>query len=161
MGKNCIWATILGLVLLLAGSGCGRTEAEVHTEAILRVLLNDKALSAKLQTAIPTTTTVEARAALLDEYCRGLDEFDMSECPPDFRLAFRHHIEAWRSAASKLREMPDGFWEGVLMGAVNSLSGEMDGGAGRLNSEMQQAQRAIKETYQEAERIAAKYGAVL
>ena len=85
----------------------------------------------------------------------------MSECPPDFRLAFRQHIHSWRAASARWSEMPDGFWQGVLMGAVNSLSGEPDGGARRLSAEMREAQRAVDESYNEAVRIAAQYGAVL
>lgn len=161
MNTKCGPLLLAGVTALLVAFGCGRSEAEVQREAMLRVLRNDKDLSAQLRSAASSATSRADTIQLVIKYCDGLDQYDMSECPPDFRLAFRQHIHSWRTALARWNEMPDGFWQGVLMGAVNSLSGESDGGARRLSTEMREAQRAVDESYNEAVRIAAQYGAVL
>lgn len=161
MKTKCGPLLLAGVTALLVASGCGRSEAEVQREAMLRVLRNDKDLSAQLRSAASSATSRAVTIQLVIKYCDGLDHYDMSECPPDFRLAFRQHIRSWRAAAAQWSAMPDGFWQGVLVGAVNSMSGESDGGARRMSTEMREAQQAVDTTYKEAERIAAQYGAVL
>ncbi|MBL9090218.1 MAG: hypothetical protein JNL96_03285 [Planctomycetaceae bacterium] len=146
---------------LLITSGCGRSEADVHREAILQVLQVDKDQGPQVRAALQSAPSLAHAVSIINKYCYDMEKLDMSRCPADFRLAFRQHVRSWRAAGAKLREMPDGFWEGVFMGAVNSLSGELDGGMSRLSAEMKQAEQAIADTYTEAERIAAQYGAAL
>ncbi|MBL9080859.1 MAG: hypothetical protein JNK76_03585 [Planctomycetales bacterium] len=152
---------VFSVTCLLVVTGCGRSETEVHRDAILKVLQVDKSHGPQVRASLKSAPSLADAADAINRYCDEMDKLDMSQCPADFRLAFRQHIRSWRSAGATLLKMPDGFWDGLLMGTVNTLTGELDGGMSRLASEYKQAEQAIKETYNEAERIAAQYGAVL
>ena len=39
----------------------------------------------------------------------------MSDCPADFRVAYRHHMRAWREAELAIKQLPDGLLEGLFM----------------------------------------------
>ena len=61
-----------------------------------------------------------------------------------------------------VKQLPDGFLEGVLMGAVNRLlRGEEDGGTGRLEGDVKRAAERVRATWEEVEKIGAKYGVAL
>lgn len=160
MKSACLLAIGIGLCSLLGCKDAAQSEADRQRDAILKVLQADKAMETTLQQA-NAATSLTATAAHIDSYCTNMERLDTSACPADFRMAFRQHIRSWRTAAAKLRQFPDGFWEGVVLGAVNSLGGELDGGLHRMTAEIQEAEKVIKATYEEVERIAAKYGAVL
>lgn len=146
---------------LLMSSGCRRSEVDVHRQAILLVLQADKDQGPQVRAALKSAPSLANAADVINKYCDDMEKLDVSRCPADFRLAFRQHIRSWRAAGAQLRMMPDGFWDGVLMGTVNTLSGELDGGMSRLAAEMKQVDQGIADTYKEMEQIAAQYGAVL
>lgn len=60
-----------------------------------------------------------------------------------------------------IQEFPDGFQEGFLIGLLNGLGGERDGGLNRLEAEFKAAFQRGTSTYDEVEQTALKYGAAL
>ncbi len=51
-------------------------------------------------------------AQAVDQYCDDLEKLNMSDCPADFRVAYREHMRAWREVGAAYRELPDTFTEG-------------------------------------------------
>jgi hypothetical protein len=87
---------------------------------------------------------------------------DMSDCPADFRVAYRQHIRAWQGVQAEVQQLPEGFLDGIFMGALNAiLRGEVDGGTSRLENNLKQATQELNRTWEEVERVGAKYGAAL
>ena len=86
------------------------------------------------------------------------------------RLAgYRQTVRLWRGrpvveieSELDIQQLPDGFLEGVFMGAVNRLlRGETDGGTSRLEGGLKRALERVRDTWIEVEKIGAKYGAAL
>jgi hypothetical protein len=159
-----LWAVGFGGVL---AAGCGRSEptpaaqAEKDRQAILRVLRADQEL-AKRRRELPPDATPSQIAWAVGRYCDELERLDTSDCPADFRVAYRHHAGAWREAQAALAKLPDGVLEGVLTGAMNALlRGELDGGAGRLEGELKRSLERVRDTWIEVEKVGARYGAAL
>lgn len=136
-----------------------RAEEERIKAAILRVFDADAAL-AKKREALPPKASPSQVAWAVSNYCTELERINMSDCPADFRVAYKHHMTAWRETLAAIQQLPDGFLEGVFMGAMNSvLRGEADGGQSRLEGGFQAALTRVRTTWEEVERIGAKYGA--
>lgn len=151
------WSAILvGLTI-----GCGPSATERTRSEILQVLQADRDVSKKNIGALPTNAGTTRTAAAIDVYLAAMEKLDLSACPADFRVAFRNHVQAWREAQTVIKQLPDGLLEGLLMGAFNGVLGESDGGQGRMNEALQQAQERIRSTYEEVEKIGVKYGAAL
>ena len=141
--------------------GCGKSQSTLHREAILRVYRADGELASRRKAALVNAATVADEANLIGEYCRGLELLDMSDCPSDFAMAYRQHVRAWRAGEAVVRQFPDGFWEGAAIGLWNAAANsEWDGGLTRMQAEQVQALKKINETYEEVERIGAKYEAM-
>ncbi len=117
---------------------------------------------AKQIKSLPSNAAPSQVAQAIDKYCGELERVDMSDCPADFRVAYRHHIGACHEARRALEKLPDSILEGFFMGAINAaLRGEMDGGTSRLEGGVNQAFGRVRETWIEVEKIGAKYGAAL
>jgi hypothetical protein len=156
---------LLPFLILLAAvspfSGCGQSESTRTRNAILRVIRADEELGSK-RDSLPSNATPSQIAAEIVNYCSALERLDMSDCPADFRVAYRHHMTAWREVQGAVQQMPDGFVDGVFMGAINSLiRGEMDGGMGRMQGDLQRGLEKVQSTWFEVEKIGANYGAAL
>ena len=152
--------TLAALLVCVFNSGCSSAK-NTAKQNILRVIRADEAL-AKKRDALPANSTPSQVAHTIGIYCAELEALDMSDCPPEFRVAYRHHIGAWRELQAAVREIPDGFWSQVFAGALNAwLRGEADGGTSRLEGGVNRALERIRDTWIEVERIAASYDAVL
>lgn len=156
--KSLVWLLALGLSCLLA-AGCGK--AAQTKQAILRVFKADTELSLKRE-SLPADASTTQVAQAIEQYCTELERLDMSDCPADFRVAYVQHIRAWRETRAAVEQLPSGFLTGFFMGAVNSLlRGEIDGGQGRMEGALKGALERVRITWEEVERVGAKYGAVL
>jgi hypothetical protein len=121
----------------------------------------DEQLSKKFKEAPPNLAPGQI-AWLIEQYCVALERLDMSDCPSDFRVAYKQHMRAWREAHVAVNEIPDGFVDGLVVGFMNGLvRGERDGGLGRMESKLRNAEDRIRTTWEVVERIAGQYGAVL
>lgn len=132
-------------------------EPPLANPAVQEVLRAYERLADKYLAAKPDTTPAQYVWAM-GQLCEALERQDMSECPRDFRVACEQNIRAIRDAKAILERCPDGFLQGVAMGAMNYLvRGEADGGLSRLENDVQAALRRIRFTSDEVERIASKY----
>jgi hypothetical protein len=163
----------IALIALAIGIGIGSAvvvflqrnhpDADRHAEtrrtypAVEKVLHAYEDLDVKYLKAKRGVTPVQYARAM-GEFCEELERQPMAGCPRDFQVAVEHNIRAIRDAQAILRRCPNGFLEGMAMGAANYLGrGEMDGGLGRLEKEVQAALDRIQDTSNDVERIAAKY----
>ncbi|MBL9091608.1 MAG: hypothetical protein JNL96_10310 [Planctomycetaceae bacterium] len=155
MKFNTICVTAISILL---ASGCGPSQKDVHREAILRILNYDKQISKNRDAKASVDQSNTNLAKVIDEYCVELEKQDMTECPPEFRLAFNRHIESWRTTAVTIRQIP-GMMDAFLAGMLSAVTGDdaTSGGAGDLKK----AEQEIRKTYEEVERIAAKYEVAL
>jgi hypothetical protein len=148
------------LSVLLAAAGC-EGPADKTRAAVLRVLKADEALSQEMK-RLPSSTTPSQFARAVGTYCDGMERIETADCPADFRVAFRQHARAWRETEAPVRQLPDGFVEGFFLGIFNAvLRGEGDGGVGRLQGELKRSLERVRVSWEEVERVAAKYGAAL
>jgi hypothetical protein len=152
---------ILPAVLVGLTIGCGPSEADRTRSGILRVLQADRDVSKKNIGSLPKNAGTTRTAAAIGAYFTEMEKLELNDCPAEFRVAFRNHVQAWREMQAVVMQMPDGIVEGILMGAFNGVMGELDGGQSRLNGALQQAQLRVRDTYEEVEKLGAKYGAAL
>lgn len=147
----------------LAGSGSSSSSKETQTAAaILRVLKADKAAGERHTGSIPQNATASQVANAIATYCEAAATIDTTGCPADFKIAYRHHISAWRDVQGAFQQLPEGFIDGVLMGALNLyLQGEVDGGISRMQGAIQEGMQNVERTWQDVERIAASHDVAL
>lgn len=155
-------AAVAALLGLLGPAGCGgKSEAERVCAAVLRVLKEDRQLVERTQNLPPDAKPSQVAWAI-GRYCDGLEALPMSDCPADFRVAYKQHTRAWRAVQDATAALPNGLWSGLWMGVKNQLlRGEADGGQSRLEGGLQKAFDEVKQTWQAIEQTAAKYGAAL
>jgi hypothetical protein len=153
------------ILLVVVGAGCGnsvetaKAAADKTKWAIERVLRADEKLYKEGMKLAPNAAPSHLARAI-GVYCDGLDQLDMSDCPADFRVAYRQHVRAWREAQAVVKGLPEGFLQGVFMGVFNALlRGEADGGRGRLEGDLKHAMERVRTTWEEVEKTGAKYGA--
>jgi hypothetical protein len=157
--RTVVLAVAAGIACSLT-AGCTSSE-EKAKQNILRVLRADKDLAKKRDSLTPNAAPGQI-AWSVGQYCNDLERLDMSDCPPDFQVAYRHHMGAWREAQAAIQALPDGFLEGLFMGAMNRiLRGERDGGVHRLEIGLNRALERVRDTWIEVEKIGARYGAAL
>lgn len=160
---------VIVLLLIFRGSGgpsivepggarISELERVVRVSVIEAVLVLDRKAHQEALAAISPDITP---AAAISAYVTSMKALNMEECPPEFREAFRRHINAWESLALQLAREPQSFGEGVLQGLLNSLNGELDGGSGRMQQARDARVDALLATWGEVEAIAARYGARL
>lgn len=117
---------------------------------------------AEQRDALPPDATPPQIAWAIGRYCDALGQLDMSDCPADFRVAYRHHLGAWREAQAVIAQLPDGFFAGLFTGFKNALlRGEVDGGTSRLEGSVKRAAERVRDTRIEVEKVGARYGAAL
>jgi hypothetical protein len=156
---------LLGHLLILGGTGCSHAPDKPQPDktkvAVERVMKADQKLMEE-RDKLPPQATPSQMAWAVGSYCDALEHLDMTDCPADFRVAYKQHMRAWREVLAALQQLPDGFLEGVLVGAVNALlRGEIDGGATRLEGDLKQAIERVRTTWEEVEKIGARYGVAL
>lgn len=160
-------ATTSCLLLAAVAGGCSAPPATQMSDAertklyILRVMKADEQLSKKHK-ELPPSATPPQMVWAIGQYCDGLEVLYMADCPADFQVAYKQHMRAWREVQAAIKQLPDGFLEGFFMGAVNGVfRGETDGGQSRLEGSVKRAAERVRITWEEVERIGAKYGAAL
>lgn len=153
-------------VILTLAVGCRDAASTADSpapgnEAIQRILQRHAELvkyRAEAETSLATPSQI---ADVWGRFCAESEQLDLSACPPDFRVAFRQHVRACRDVEAAIREFPDDFQEGLLIGLLNGLGGEGDGGINRLEREFKAAFQRGNSTFDEVERTALKYGTAL
>ena len=112
------------------------------------------------KSGIQDTPSIYAQA--IEEYISRMNEVSLSECPAEFRVAYRHYLEAWQDLHDAVETLPDGILDGLLVGAINGfLFGERDFGLSRMAGSVKNASRAVKTEYRNVEAVAAGYDVAL
>lgn len=152
-------ATAVGLaVLTLRPGGPGNDDAA----AILRVLREDEAVSRETVHAVGAHDSPSNYALAIARYVSRMRAVDTSDCPPEFRVAYKHHLDAWVELQEEVAKLPDDFLEGLFVGMINGLlRREIDGGLTRMGDAIESATKGVNATFREVETIAARHGAAL
>ena len=162
------WRWITATVVCIAAvvglgwgyQGCMTQDAQAA--AILRVLKEDDRIAKETMSSVAATETPSAYAAAIQTYLMRVRDIDMSDCPADFRVAFKSHLDCWVDLRTALKAIPEDFIQGFSVGFLNSyLFGEKDGGLSRMAGNVQEASRSVKSSFREVEQIAATYGVAL
>lgn len=128
-------------------------------KAIERVFYTDKTLSEESIKTLPANALPAQLVHGIRIYRQRAFAQDFSGCPADFVVAYRHHIDAWEKMQAAVAQLPNGILDALFMGAFNALlRKEMDGGIGRLEGKLANAHDKVRSTWEEVERIGAKYG---
>jgi len=129
-------------------------------QAILFILQEDARNAAAIQPGEKAKPSEVAAA--YGQYCAVIEQLDLSQCPADFRVAYRHYIRAWRERQAAVAQFPDDFLSEVFVGFLNGLlNNESDGGRGRWQMNLRNATVKVQTMAEEVEKIGAKYGAAL
>jgi hypothetical protein len=88
-----------------------------------------------------------------------LRRISTSGCPSDFREAYQRYQNAIEAAAASDADGPQNFLDGMLLGAMNALGGELDGGASRSVRERTALLKGIRSTWAELKAVAVRHGA--
>jgi hypothetical protein len=137
----------IGLMLLLLFIGGCSTSPDRAIERILNEC-------AEVTAEVNKSNMSAAQSA--DYIASRFQKMDTRNCPPEFRVAFQHHINAWREASvylaqnTPLNSFLEGFAAGILQDP--SLLGES-----QRNAVI--AVNNINQTYYQLVLIAAAYGA--
>ena len=165
MGKTALMG--VGGVAMLLGAGwyfqggIPGFDSQSRAAAILQVLQENDGVSKETVTKVGIKDTPSVYAQTIEEYVSRMSDVNLSGCPADFRVAFKHHLESWLELREAVRTLPDGFLEGVFVGAINGfLFGELDGGMTRMAGNVKQASKAVKHSFQDVEKISAEYDVV-
>lgn len=130
--------------------------------AVERVLRTDKNLTGQTLGHLPKGAEPPALRRAIEQYVTQAKAQPFSDCPADFVVSYRHHLHAWKEFEEVVAEIPASIWEVLLVGFANGLfRQELDGGHGRMEARYNTARAKIHSTWQETERIAAKYGVAL
>jgi hypothetical protein len=174
IGLGAVFAVVIvALVCWLAISGShansgtnqaaasdAQVEAERTKQAILHIMSEDQRIGKVTMGQRSRDATPSQVAQAIGNYLNQAGALDTAECPADFRVAYKQHLRAWEDAEAAIQQLPDGFLEGVFMGAMNALlQGETDGGGKRLQGDLKRALDGVRTSWEEVERIGAKYGA--
>lgn len=152
-------ACVVALVLLVRGCGpdAGPTGPN-YARPIERALTLDRKFSEEARQQTEAGTSPANAVAGMAERMRSID---LSACPPEFREAYVRHAAAWRGMAGQLKSEPDGVVEGLVIGFLRGLGGQLDGGASEMQAARNHHMRAIQSTWGDVEATAARHGAKL
>lgn len=143
---RCVQRAVMAFGLTLALLGCGRSP-ETAIESVLN-------RCARLSDQVNRSQAKPGEAAAF--LAASMQDIDTRACPPEFRLAFQQHINAWREAApyfaqdTGLNAFIDGFAAGLMQDA------SLVGASGQAAAA---ASQNINATYYQLVNIAAAHGA--
>jgi hypothetical protein len=142
-------------------TGCGPSEAERTRAAVLRVLQAEKVAHDEHLGPPPADADMAYMLRTLDAYCRKMNSLELEDCPADFRLAFRNHVDSWRAVGDDIRKL-NGQNGDVLTEVLKGLSILLTGHQEPPPPHpLDVANKRTRETYAELEKVGARYGAVL
>lgn len=155
-------AALLGLGLFLQDKDPEAPEGSRAAEAMLRVLTEDQHIADETVRAVGANAPPSAYADAILLYVSRASRMDMSDCPAEFRVAFRRHLQAWFALRETIRPLPDDAVQGFFVGLLNGyFYGERDGGMARMTANVQEAAGNVKESFGAVEEIAAKHNVAL
>jgi hypothetical protein len=129
-----IGAVIIFILLCVAFGGPSEEEKRQYPAAIQKVLSLDSA-----------TTSGNAGLTVI-----AMESIDLSNCPSDFRSAYRKHIQAWKDEAEVMATAQ-------RLGGQGLTDDQKTQAAILLTAEWAKRKKLVNSTFEEVERIAAKY----
>src|SRR4051812_37999130 len=107
-----VCAVVLGLLVLLGG--CAKSRPRIadpdetqatpadpgEVEAIRRVIAEDKRIGNEHLPSGHADATVAGASAAVRRCCQELEAISLTDCPTEFRTAYRRHTQAWRDVGA-------------------------------------------------------------
>jgi hypothetical protein len=151
-GIVCVALALIACVPVALLAGCDSIQNAIYKSAIEKAIHEDALTGHE-----PTIDHVNA-----------MRQVDLSDCPPEFREAYSHHIHAWEEAAqvqlakAKLDNDEDsaavaGILASVFDADATPWSDHVQA-VNRVNQLQAQAHDDIQSTWQGVEDVARKYG---
>jgi hypothetical protein len=141
-------------LMILAGLWLMVIKPANERQHIQRVLATDKAIHAQIQQQMGIGDRFWDQSESVGKYVAAMRQIDLSGCPDDFREAFQRHTSAWGEFENVARQY--GGWSGFFKGF---LTGFTQGAVpNNQSADTAQAQRAIKETWEQVLRVAQNHG---
>lgn len=107
---------LASLLLVQCGSP---NSADNDKSCIEKIIAQDEVIGKTRNHACETISLSET----IHQYVKGMDSFDYSDCPTDFKEAFEKHKEAWIAMIQVTDNYPD------LRGEMHDLFDELEKGA--------------------------------
>lgn len=143
-------ALVLSIGFFLLGLG-GGFAGNPEAAAIEKALEQDQAIYREAESRFPN------KAAQATRYiAERMQRINTTSCPPEFRLAFQQHVNAWAQAAPYIQaDTPlSAFFEGLYAGATDDYRL-----LGVSSYQANVAKAQIGDTYRVVLNVAAAYGA--
>jgi hypothetical protein len=144
-------ASLVGLGALLV-TGCDSIQNAIYKSAIQKAIHEDAL----------TGNAVSA------DHVNAMRQVDLTDCPPEFREAYSHHIHAWQEAVqvqlakTELDKDEDAAAVEGILATVFDLDATPWGDHVQAENQVQQLQAKangdIESTWQEVEDVGRKYG---
>lgn len=151
--RNLLTLVAVG-VLVVMGLWFSVIKPTSDRQNIQRVLATDKDIHGQIQQKMGLGDHLWDKSESVGKYVSAMRQIDLSGCPDDFRDAFQRHISAWSEFEGVTREY--GGWSGFFKGFI---SGFTQGAIpNNERADLAQAQRSIKETWEQVMRVAQNHG---
>lgn len=143
-------ALVFSMGFLLLGLGGGNA-GNLEAAAIEKALEQDQAIYHEAKSKFPNNAAQATRYI-----AEKMQRIDITRCPPEFRLAFQQHVNAWAQAAPYIQaDTPlSAFFEGLYAGATDDYRL-----LGVSSYQANVAKEQIGATYRVVLTVAAAYGA--
>lgn len=143
-------ALMVSIGFFLLGS-IGGSVGNPEAAAIEKALEEDQAIYREAKSRFPNNAAQATR-----HIAERMQRIDITRCPPEFRLAFQQHVNAWAQAAPYIQaDTPlSAFFEGLYAGATDDYRL-----LGLSNHQANVAKEQIGATYRVVLNVAAAYGA--
>ncbi len=143
-------ALVLSIGFFLLGLG-GGFAGNPEAAAIEKALEQDQAIYREAESRFPNNAAQATRYI-----AERMQRINTTSCPPEFRLAFQQHVNAWAQAAPYIQaDTPlSAFFEGLYAGATDDYRF-----LGLSSQQANLAKAQIGDTYRVVLNVAAAYGA--
>ena len=153
MNRNILAIVAVG-VLVVVGLWFSVIKPAGERQNIQRVLATDKNIHGQIQQQMGLGDQLWDKSESVGKYVSAMRQIDLSGCPDDFREAFQRHISAWSEFEGVTHEY--GGWSGFFKGFISGFTQGAVPNNERADSA--QAQRSIRETWEQVLRVAQNHG---
>lgn len=143
---NLLLRTVVTIIALSILVACSKSDGDRITD-----VLNQCAQTSHKAAALNSSPGAQANYIAAEA-----QKVDVTKCPPDFRMAFQAHVNAWLQAVPYLanNNLGTSLLEGLAAGATDDPRY-----IGQAGQQAAYATQQINQTYSNLTLIAAKYGA--
>lgn len=140
-------AFVVAFIVAIFAGGCSRpmpgsSEKGMNSEQAndLRVLRE----YVRIENSFTKPSSTEETKKMFGQFCSKISNISLSGCSSDFRNDFINLIDAALQLKYAAEELPDSAADALMLGFVNGLNGEVDGGISRIQANVNQALQELE-----------------